>query len=231
MVVICTLGVSSSPTPAMTSDSRCSPCRTRSERSWGCSPSRHAGGRETISFPDVVTEPDYDLVCIGAPTWWLSTNVPIRSFLESETASRVLKGKRFAAAVCCRRYWKHNLKTIRRLGATRRVRRRHPIPIRGGSGSLVPVVDRLPRLGGIPREVPGREDPTHQPAGSPPRAGEGLRGKARRWALLYGCGEGGIMSGLGSSITVALDPGPGRTGRHGRLTLDTLAPPRLGRPG
>jgi menaquinone-dependent protoporphyrinogen IX oxidase len=70
-----------------------------------------------ISIPDVVTERDYDLVCIGSPTWWLSTNVPIRSFLESETAHRVLNGKRFAAAVACRRYWRHNLKTVRRLGA------------------------------------------------------------------------------------------------------------------
>lgn len=69
-----------------------------------------------IHIPAVVSERDYDLVCIGSPTWWLSTNVPIRSFLESETAGRVLKGKSFAAAVACRRYWKHNLKTVRRLG-------------------------------------------------------------------------------------------------------------------
>ena len=69
-----------------------------------------------IAIPGVVTERDYDLVCIGSPTWWLSTDVPVRSFLQSDTASRVLKGKPFAAAVCCRRYWKHNLKTVRRLG-------------------------------------------------------------------------------------------------------------------
>jgi len=69
-----------------------------------------------IVIPDVVTEREYDLVCIGSPTWWLSTDVPVRSFLESDTAGRVLKGKPFAAAVCCRRYWKHNLKTVRRLG-------------------------------------------------------------------------------------------------------------------
>jgi flavodoxin len=73
----------------------------------------------TIKVPDVVTERDYDLVCIGSPTWWLSTNVPIRSFLESDTATPVLKGKRFAVAVACRRYWKHNLKTVRRLGTER----------------------------------------------------------------------------------------------------------------
>ena len=68
-----------------------------------------------IAVPDVVTEREYDLVCIGSPTWWLPTNVPVRSFPQSDTASRVLKGKPFAA-VCCRRYWRHNLKTVRRLG-------------------------------------------------------------------------------------------------------------------
>ncbi len=72
-----------------------------------------------IRIPEVVTEREYDLVCIGSPTWWLSTNVPIRSSLESEPAGRVLEGKRFAAAVPCRRYWWHNLKTVRRLGTLR----------------------------------------------------------------------------------------------------------------
>jgi len=73
----------------------------------------------TIRIPDVVTERAYDLVCFGSPTWWLSTNVPIRSFLESDTAETVLRGKSFAAAVACRRYWRHNLKTVRRLGTKR----------------------------------------------------------------------------------------------------------------
>jgi hypothetical protein len=31
-----------------------------------------------IGIPGVVTEREYDLVCIGSPTWWLSTDVPIR---------------------------------------------------------------------------------------------------------------------------------------------------------
>ena len=74
------------------------------------------GTTGTIAIPSVVTEREYDLVCIGSPTWWLSTNVPIRSFLGSVTASRVLKGKPFAVAVLCRRYWRHNLNTVRRLG-------------------------------------------------------------------------------------------------------------------
>jgi hypothetical protein len=72
-----------------------------------------------IRIPDVVTKREYDLVRIGSPTWWLSTTVPIRSFLQSKDAAHVLNSKPFAAAVPCRRYWRHNLKTVRRLGAQR----------------------------------------------------------------------------------------------------------------
>src|SRR4051794_4718284 len=72
-----------------------------------------------IGIPTTVTEREYDLVVIGSPTWWLSTNVPIRSFLESEVGARVLDQRGFAAFVVCRRYWKHNLKTIKRLGTKR----------------------------------------------------------------------------------------------------------------
>ena len=66
-------------------------------------PANCGAARRRSRSPDVVTERNYDLVCIGSPTWWLSTDIPIRSFLESGTAGRVLGGKPFAAAVCCRR--------------------------------------------------------------------------------------------------------------------------------
>jgi menaquinone-dependent protoporphyrinogen IX oxidase len=75
--------------------------------------------RAQIGIPDVVTERSYDFVVIGAPTWWLSTDVPIREFLESDTAAKVLEGKPFTGVVCCRRYWKHNLKSVRRIGTKR----------------------------------------------------------------------------------------------------------------
>ncbi len=70
----------------------------------------------TIGIPDVVSQGDYDFVVVGAPTWWLSTDVPMRSFLESPVAAQLLKDTPFTAAVACRRYWKHNIKTVRRLG-------------------------------------------------------------------------------------------------------------------
>ena len=74
----------------------------------------HATGQ--IRVPDTVREGDYDLVCIGSPTWWLNPCMPIRSFMESDIAGAVLAGKRFAAIVVCHRYWKNNLATVKKLG-------------------------------------------------------------------------------------------------------------------
>ena len=50
-----------------------------------------------VGIPATVTEREYDLVVVGSPTWWLSTNVPIRSFLESDVVARVLDQRPFAA--------------------------------------------------------------------------------------------------------------------------------------
>jgi menaquinone-dependent protoporphyrinogen IX oxidase len=72
-----------------------------------------------IRVPDEASGRDYDLVCIGSPTWWLSTSVPVRSFLESDAAGQLLNGRRFAAFAACRRYWRHNLKTVKKLGTKR----------------------------------------------------------------------------------------------------------------
>jgi menaquinone-dependent protoporphyrinogen IX oxidase len=69
-----------------------------------------------IRTPVELRTADYDLVCIGSPTWWRTTNMPMRSFLESDEARKLLAGTPFAAFVVCRRYWRNNLKTVRKLG-------------------------------------------------------------------------------------------------------------------
>jgi hypothetical protein len=66
-----------------------------------------------IRTPPEAAGGDYDLVCIGSPTWWLTTCMPIRSYLKSNEASTLLKGKSVAGFVVCRRYWKNNLKTVK----------------------------------------------------------------------------------------------------------------------
>ena len=72
-----------------------------------------------IKIPDVVNTGRYDLVVIGSPTWWLTTNIPIRSFLKSPEADKLLSGTPFAGYVVCRRYWGFNLRTLKRLGIQR----------------------------------------------------------------------------------------------------------------
>lgn len=62
---------------------------------------------------------DYDLICIGSPTWWSTTSMPVRSFLKSDDARKLLAGKPFAVFVVCRRYWRDNSKTVRKLGESR----------------------------------------------------------------------------------------------------------------
>ncbi len=69
-----------------------------------------------IRIPPEAETGDHDLVVFGSPTWWLTTNMPIRSYLQSPGAGATLAGKPFAAASVSRRYYKGNLKTIRALG-------------------------------------------------------------------------------------------------------------------
>ncbi len=69
-----------------------------------------------IRIPDEVLDAGYDLICIGSPTWWRTTNMPLRSFLKSNQARQVLAGKAFAVFVVCRASWRDNLRTVRKLG-------------------------------------------------------------------------------------------------------------------
>jgi len=75
---------------------------------------RRASGE--IRIPDVVFDGPYDLICIGSPTWWRTINMPLRSFLKSADARKLLADKPFAVFVVCRRYWRENLAAVRKLG-------------------------------------------------------------------------------------------------------------------
>ncbi|GLR65473.1 hypothetical protein GCM10010909_01510 [Acidocella aquatica] len=58
----------------------------------------------------------YDLVLIFSNTWGGSPSVPVRSFLESGEARRLLAGKPFGVFVICRRLFEKNLALTRSLG-------------------------------------------------------------------------------------------------------------------
>jgi hypothetical protein len=68
-----------------------------------------AWGDGEISIPPETQSGACDLVCIGSPTWWLKTTMPIRSFPKSDEAGRLLDGKPFAEFVVCRRYCRSSL--------------------------------------------------------------------------------------------------------------------------
>jgi menaquinone-dependent protoporphyrinogen IX oxidase len=86
---------------------------------FGMMPAQLRGATGEIRIPEEAAEGEYDLICIGSPTWWLKTSVPIRSFLKSDAAGPLLKGKRFTAFVVCRRYWGINLRGVKKLGTRR----------------------------------------------------------------------------------------------------------------
>jgi hypothetical protein len=69
-----------------------------------------------IRVADEAKTGGYDLVCLGSPTWFFTTAMPLRSYLKSDEARAVLAGKPFGAYVVCRRYWSVNLKEVRALG-------------------------------------------------------------------------------------------------------------------
>ena len=70
-----------------------------------------------ITIPPAAQHGDYDLVVFGSPTWWLTTCMPVRSYLHSPAAKAVLDGTPFAAVSVSRRYYKGNLGDIKQLGA------------------------------------------------------------------------------------------------------------------
>jgi hypothetical protein len=70
-------------------------------------------------FPVVVDPPAtllrrYDLICLVSNTWQHHPCVPIRSLLAMAEMRAVLKDRRFAVYVVCRRSWQRNLDIVRR---------------------------------------------------------------------------------------------------------------------
>jgi len=68
-----------------------------------------------IRTPDEVRNGHYDLICVGSPTWWRTTSMPMRSFLKSDEARTLFGDTPFAVFVVCRRYWRENLDATRAL--------------------------------------------------------------------------------------------------------------------
>lgn len=85
----------------------------------GMLPAQTMRATGAIRTPDEVRRSDYDLICIGSPTWWRNVSMPLRSFLTSPEAGPLLDGTAFAVFVVCRRYWRENFNAVRKLAAKR----------------------------------------------------------------------------------------------------------------
>lgn len=73
------------------------------------------GKTGAVKIPDGILDREYDLICIGSPTWWLKPAMPITSFLRSDAARKLLNGKRFAAFAVCRKIWWNNLRLVKKM--------------------------------------------------------------------------------------------------------------------
>lgn len=73
---------------------------------------QNRGETGQIRIPEAVHDGSYDLVCIGSPTWWRAPAMPIRSFLKSPEARKLLAGKPFAVFTVCRHYWQENFEEV-----------------------------------------------------------------------------------------------------------------------
>lgn len=82
----------------------------------GMIPAQARGATGEIVIPEEARAGEYDLICVGSPTWYFRQSVPIRSYLRSDAAAELFAGTRFAAYVVCRRYWRQNLKSVRKVG-------------------------------------------------------------------------------------------------------------------
>src|SRR4051794_37717185 len=56
-----------------------------------------------VAIPPDAQRSGYDLVCVLSPTWWLTTSMPVRSFLRAPSTATLLAGTRFTDVVVCRR--------------------------------------------------------------------------------------------------------------------------------
>ncbi|HWK56926.1 MAG TPA: hypothetical protein VNQ80_06305 [Parapedobacter sp.] len=64
---------------------------------------------------DHILEQDYDLIILGYQVWYLSPSIPINSFLKTEAAHKLLRGKPVITVINCRNMWVMAQEKVKRL--------------------------------------------------------------------------------------------------------------------
>jgi len=55
--------------------------------------------------PENILKTDYDLIILAYQIWFLTPSIPINSFMKSEYAEKLIKGKRVVTTIGCRNMW------------------------------------------------------------------------------------------------------------------------------
>ena len=150
----CTRPRSSSRIRGLSNGSRASRCGTCGPTCSACCRPRRAVPPGRSGPRMTVRNGDYDLICIGSPTWWRTMSMPMRSFLKSDEARKLLVGKPFAVFVVCRRIGARTSRTVRKLAEQQggRYVGRNPFHVSRRPGSLHAVADQLPGVSGQYRD-------------------------------------------------------------------------------
>lgn len=64
---------------------------------------------------DHILQGDYDLIVLGYQVWYLSPSIPVNSFLQSEAARRLLRGRPVVTVINCRNMWVMAQEKVKRL--------------------------------------------------------------------------------------------------------------------
>ena len=70
---------------------------------------------ELAPVDDDILDQEYDLIILGYQVWYLSPSIPFNSFLKSESARRLLRGKPVITVINCRNMWVMAQEKVKRL--------------------------------------------------------------------------------------------------------------------
>ncbi len=93
-----------------------------------------------IEALDIDTSIDYDLIMIGYPIWFLSPPIPLTTFLKSDQAKKLLKGKPIVSVIGSRNMWINAQEDIKEMIEANKGRLVGNIALRDKNQNLISVV-------------------------------------------------------------------------------------------
>ena len=129
-----------------------------------------------IRIPPEAASGEYDLVVIGSPTWWLTTCMPVRSYMQDPASGNVLDETPFARVLHLSSLLQKQLEDDPSTGDEERrpLHRRHAFRVRRQPSDVHVVVARVHASRRREAEVSGSSDTQAEPPCEFRRAGGDL---------------------------------------------------------